>query len=236
MRIYIRYLFLLPLLLTTACTDLQPEASNPEARLNQERRAYRADLKTDLDAFHQELQAFEAQWQEAGEETQVGLQETRNGLRVQYDKLRQDLERLDGSDASVFDRQRNALTQRLYDLEINLKAARLEVIEPRMAFEEAAEARLDEMDRNLAALTQHVQGAPQTPTAVSDDVLAELQQQHDEVARQLEHLAGASEDTFRDLRTEMARAVARLDTEISRAMDHMARALGTPEPKDETAS
>ncbi len=249
---------LLLLVSLTGCVEVPqnempvPQAEESEAALVQETELFTTAMQADLEALDQDINDVEARLNEAGEDTRLNeagedtrmaTQERLVALRAQRGKLYQDLQHLETADASTYPYQRAVLAERLRELQTELEATRLHALEARSAFQQAVAERLDELDATLTDLQQRTRMA--TPEAlereapepnegaIHDATLAALHQQHEELVQQAEAVQAAPEETFYEMKSDLAEAIAALSAEIDALADRMSQPL---DPNETTAS
>jgi hypothetical protein len=221
MRKYMLTLLIVPLFLIAACSDSRSDA---DANFEQNLEAFRADVQRDLDDIEQGLDELEALVEEASEDAQDELYKTLTELRAQRDKLSQDLDQVEIADEASFPPQERALTERLRNLATELEATRLNAPASREMFQHTVEARLDEIDEDLAGLEQQAQSL-ENPDLIPEEMFRDLYWQRDEVGLQVEQLTEAPAEMFQEMRDDVAWAVARLDVQVSETADRLEQTL-----------
>ena len=200
------------------CADRHRDA--PEVEVTSDPQADVYIEKTDgaLDDFDRGLNDLERRLSAAGDSVRAQAEDQLVSLRTQRDKLRQDLERLEGAAPATIERQRRVLDDRLDQMQKELDLAALEAIQQRDEFERALGDRMAEADSLLSALELNRQPVDSTSGSKYRKVLSDLEEEQAAVADSIDELRQASADTFRMMRTAVARTVVGLHHRVRQAM------------------
>jgi hypothetical protein len=181
--------------------------------------AFEREVEASLDGIEyrlKRLRATETRLDEAGN-TLDDLRRHRQELRRQLDVL------LMERDSTSEDIQ-HRLRDRIEDLAIRYETARLGRFQTRSHFEEAVEARFEDLDRELAVLEGYVFQGDLADRF--DAKLAELYRLRNDVALMVAEAEAAGVEEFPRLKSELATVIGRLDimlahttVEVDRAYD-----------------
>ena len=200
------------------CADRHRDAPEMEVTSDPQADVYIEKTDGALDDFDRGLNDLERRLSAAGDSVRAQAEDQLVSLRTQRDKLRQDLERLEGAAPATIERQRRVLDDRLDQMQKELDLATLEAIQQRDEFERALGDRMAEADSLLSALELNRQPVDSTSGSKYRKVLSDLEEEQAAVADSIDELRQASADTFRMMRTAVARTVVGLHHRVRQAM------------------
>ena len=200
------------------CADRHRDAPEMEVTSDPQADVYIEKTDGALDDFDRRLNDLERRLSAAGDSVRAQAEDQLVSLRTQRDKLRQDLERLEGAAPATIERQRRVLDDRLDQMQKELDLATLEAIQQRDEFERALGDRMAEADSLLSALELNRQPVDSTSDSKYRKVLSDLEEEQAAVADSIDELRQASADTFRMMRTAVARTVVGLHYRVRQAM------------------
>lgn len=214
---HLRYIVCVPLLTLCGCLGISDDSGQePTTELEQE-------VYDSLDGMEYRLRRLRST-----DSDDEATEETLAELRRHHDELLAELHRLMTSRDSTADSTEIALRQRLEGLAIRYETARLGRFEGRPSFEEAVEARFENLDRELAFLEADL--VREDLSGQFEATVARLYRLRNEVALRIAEATASSDREFPELKSELAAVIGKLDIMIAHSTLQVERAVDAKHP------
>lgn len=213
----------------SACTDGQDETFDDQATDNQanETQSSSQEETTELtdnaetmfrDA-DQELEQIDQRIESTGDNAETGMQDELDDLRQRRDSLQAGMDSLTTKTGEKGREMRMALEEKVDDYKRDLRRVRLESINSKDEFVDAAQTEIQEIDEQINQLQQSVSQMDSTRMSGHEDTVSEFKVQREELKTNLQDVMSSGSGEFADARAAMAEVISALRSKVDQAFD-----------------
>lgn len=205
--------------------DAVREDSVQEDSVQEEMTAFASGAETALGEADQDLEQIGQRIENVGEdgatEMQSALQGKLQALRQRRDSLQTDLDRLTAQEGEEAREMRDELDERMIEYKRDLRTVRLESIESKEEFVDAARTEMQEIGEQVEQMQQRLSQMDSTRISGMEDTmgdaLSEFNVEREQLETNLQDVIGSRSDEFADARAAMAEVIAALRSKVDQA-------------------
>ncbi len=208
------------LFVLAACTPREQEAV--DTNVEQATAELRDNTQQAISRFDAQINELEANIDNASEDARADMRETIAELRSKRDALQNDLDGLANATADNLDDARTRINRAEAELDESLFQARLDMAQTKDEFQAAAQARMDDLDRQIDEMEAKASNVSADARAQYDETVANLREERRQMGEKWDAFTNATEDNWQDLKGDIASGLTAFGRNVDNATDRMA--------------